>query len=174
MAKYEVVGVILAPVQSASQGGCAGMIALLVGLGLTWACAGVGFMKVGIIIPGFDIEDHEVDGDWVPPWLDLWPDSRHGLFISSEERACYAPGYDFSACPAELRADAEAARTAAADTRERATTSTGCNLRPSPNTSNTPIRELAAGQECSVNERKGSWVSVECDDTEGWVSSSCL
>lgn len=83
--------------------GAIGCGALLI-FGLAWIMCGGIFMKVGIIIPGFDIEDYSSEKHWLPPWLDLWPDPRHGLFISGNERLCYAPGYDFCDCPSETQA----------------------------------------------------------------------
>jgi hypothetical protein len=139
------------------------------GLLLLWTCAGVSLMKVGIIIPGFDITDHDASNDWIPPWMDLGGDSPHGFFISSDDRSCFATGYDRSGCPSEMHAQA-----ADFHAQHIVRTAKGCNLRPSPSTTNTPIRQLAAGDECYVNASSGDWLSVQCGGSRGWISKACL
>ncbi len=184
--QYEIIGVIVRPVAAATSTGCGGGITALVIALFGWVCAGIVGLKVGVLIPGIDIEQYEPESAWIPPWLDLWPDPRTGLFISSDERNCYAKGYDFSACPANLREAALQAREdseAAPVPPTHAETGTGlkkvkithnCNLRPAASGDGQPISLLGAGEECDMTQRSGAWTKVNCPSGDGWVGKACL
>ena len=97
MAKRFIITVIE---EEPAKAGCGTLFLLLLG----WFFVGSLVLNIGVLIPGYDIEDYSPEEHWMPPWLDLWPDARHGIFISGAERSCYADGYDFCDCPSDLRA----------------------------------------------------------------------
>ena len=172
--------IIIEVVEAAPAGGGGAGCAMLIMAACAWACCGNMILNAGILIPGFDIEDYSPEEHWMPPWLDLWPDARHGIFISGKERACYAEGYDFSDCPSDIRSKlqeeraTEAAEKAAAEAVEYVTMGQTCNIRPDASTDNSPVGKVAKGDRCEVVWRSGGWTQVDCDGTRGWVGKVCL
>ncbi len=57
--QYEIIGLIVRPVAAATSSGCGGGITALVIALFSWVCAGIVGLKVGVLIPGIDIEQYE-------------------------------------------------------------------------------------------------------------------